>query len=104
MSQADNYRPRSPKDYELIKVWGVYIGSFTYFIEEEQQAAYVAGVPIDAVYATPMREEPFRLLRDIDREATFRGLRRTAERLNCSERVFSILAERERALGIIPTG
>lgn len=104
MAHADQVRPRSPKDYELIKVWGTYIGSFEHLVKLEQEGAYVAKVPVDAVYATPMRDEPFRLLRDIDRKATLRGLRRTAERLNCSQHVFSIIAERERALGILPTG
>lgn len=39
-----------PSDYKGIELWGRLLGSRTYFIEMEQEAALRDHAPIDAVY------------------------------------------------------
>ena len=42
-------RAKSPKDYEAIKLWGILLGSFDYYIQNEQKKAFKDNAPLDAI-------------------------------------------------------
>ena len=39
-----------PKDYRYIKAWGRMMGSFAYYIRDEQAKASKDNAPLDAIY------------------------------------------------------
>lgn len=40
----------SPKEYLAVRLWGRDLGSYDYYINDEQQRASVDGAPVDAIY------------------------------------------------------
>ncbi len=40
----------APKDYKHIRAWGEYMGSFEYYIKQQQEKAAEDNAPIDAIY------------------------------------------------------
>lgn len=43
-------KENSPKDYKHIRAWGQMMGSYPYYIKNQQQEAFEDNAPIDAVY------------------------------------------------------
>lgn len=43
-------QPKQPKDYRHIRAWGLMMGSFEYYIKEQQEKAFADGAPLDAIY------------------------------------------------------
>ena len=41
---------RNPEDYKHIAAWGRMLGSFRYYVKQEQAAAFEDGAPLDAIY------------------------------------------------------
>ena len=39
-----------PSDYRAVRAWGLYLGSFAYYIESQQETAFMQNAPIDALY------------------------------------------------------
>lgn len=39
-----------PSDYVAVLLWGLYLGSYAYFIEDEQTRAHRGKAPDDALY------------------------------------------------------
>lgn len=41
---------RTPNEYKHIKAWGVYMGSYRYYITCEQEEAAEDNAPVNAIY------------------------------------------------------
>jgi hypothetical protein len=39
-----------PHEYKWIRTWGRHMGSFSYYIEDQQKLAARDGAPLDAIY------------------------------------------------------
>jgi len=46
----------SPSEYKAIAAWGIKMGSFSYYIMNEQNRAFKEGAPVDALYMSSMEE------------------------------------------------
>lgn len=61
-----------PKDYKHIKAWGKMMGSFPYYIKEQQAKAAQENAPLDAIYKShdAELEQPWRRHSQIQNENT----------------------------------
>jgi|TARA_R100001244_G_scaffold123538_1_gene93223 hypothetical protein len=48
--KTNNTQPAQPADYKCIERWGKRIGSYDYYIQNEQAKAYKDNAPITAIY------------------------------------------------------
>jgi hypothetical protein len=42
--------PHAPREYECIEAWGIHLGSFGYYVQEQQHRAASEHAPFDAIY------------------------------------------------------
>ena len=59
-----------PTDYVAIRLWGIQLGSFDYYIAHEQEKAAAQAAPIDALYE---REGKWTCVSDLKPDHTFRA-------------------------------
>lgn len=45
-----------PSDYKHIRAWGKILGSYEYYIENEQQKAFDLELPLDTIYISTQNE------------------------------------------------
>lgn len=59
--------PHKPREYKHIRAWGLMMGSFEYYIKQQQAEASEDNAPLDAIYK---RGGTWFLFRDIENEQT----------------------------------
>lgn len=56
-----------PKDYKHIRAWGKFMGSYEYYIQNQQNEAADDQAPLDAIYK---RGEKWTLYSEVESETT----------------------------------
>lgn len=80
-------KPYSPKDYIWIDVWGKYMGSMHYYIEQQQSRASRDLAPLTAIHSSTERDddgtdkEIWHTLEDIESETTRHRIKQLASHL-----------------------